>query len=77
LLSAFAEIKPLDRAPLATEGRAFSSEEWHWPELSRGFGDAEGGHQPAGNPERSLLLLGKVRRPAAAAKAEPSVAPAE
>lgn len=27
------EIKRADRALLATERRAFSSEEWHWPEL--------------------------------------------
>jgi 5'-deoxynucleotidase YfbR-like HD superfamily hydrolase len=26
-------IKPADRALLATERRAFSSERWHWPEL--------------------------------------------
>jgi hypothetical protein len=26
-------IKPADRALLATERRAFSAEEWHWPEL--------------------------------------------
>jgi 5'-deoxynucleotidase YfbR-like HD superfamily hydrolase len=28
-----AEIKRVDRALLATERRAFSAEEWHWPEL--------------------------------------------
>jgi hypothetical protein len=27
------EIKPVDRALLATERRAFSAEDWHWPEL--------------------------------------------
>jgi hypothetical protein len=27
------EIKPVDRALLATERRAFSAENWHWPEL--------------------------------------------
>jgi hypothetical protein len=27
------QIKRLDRALLATERRAFSAEEWHWPEL--------------------------------------------
>jgi uncharacterized protein len=27
------DIKPLDRALLATERRAFSAETWHWPEL--------------------------------------------
>jgi hypothetical protein len=27
------EIKVVDRALLATERRAFSAEEWHWPEL--------------------------------------------
>ena len=27
------ELKPADRALLATERRAFSSEMWHWPEL--------------------------------------------
>ncbi len=27
------EIKPADRALLATERRAFSAEDWHWPEL--------------------------------------------
>jgi 5'-deoxynucleotidase YfbR-like HD superfamily hydrolase len=27
------EIKPVDRALLATERRAFSSESWFWPEL--------------------------------------------
>jgi 5'-deoxynucleotidase YfbR-like HD superfamily hydrolase len=27
------EIKPADRALLATERRAFSAETWHWPEL--------------------------------------------
>jgi hypothetical protein len=27
------EIKRVDRALLATERRAFSSEDWHWPEL--------------------------------------------
>jgi hypothetical protein len=27
------EIKPADRALLATERRTFSSEKWHWPEL--------------------------------------------
>jgi uncharacterized protein len=27
------EIKPADRALLATERRAFSGESWHWPEL--------------------------------------------
>jgi 5'-nucleotidase len=28
-----AEIKRVDRALLATERRAFSGENWHWPEL--------------------------------------------
>jgi uncharacterized protein len=28
-----AEIKRVDRALLATERRAFSAEDWHWPEL--------------------------------------------
>jgi hypothetical protein len=28
-----AEIKPVDRALLASERRAFSAEDWHWPEL--------------------------------------------
>ena len=27
------EIKPADRSLLATERRAFSAEDWHWPEL--------------------------------------------
>jgi hypothetical protein len=27
------EIKRVDRALLATERRAFSAEDWHWPEL--------------------------------------------
>ena len=27
------EIKRVDRAVLATERRAFSAEDWHWPEL--------------------------------------------
>jgi hypothetical protein len=27
------QIKPVDRALLATERRAFSAEDWHWPEL--------------------------------------------
>ena len=27
------EIKPVDSALLATERRAFSAEQWHWPEL--------------------------------------------
>jgi hypothetical protein len=27
------ELKPADRALLATERRAFSAETWHWPEL--------------------------------------------
>ena len=27
------EIKRVDRALLATERRAFSGENWHWPEL--------------------------------------------
>ena len=27
------EIKRADRALLATERRAFSAENWHWPEL--------------------------------------------
>ena len=27
------EIKRADRALLATERRAFSAEDWHWPEL--------------------------------------------
>jgi hypothetical protein len=27
------DIKPVDRALLATERRAFSGETWHWPEL--------------------------------------------
>jgi hypothetical protein len=28
------KLKRLDRALLATERRAFSAEEWHWPELA-------------------------------------------
>jgi uncharacterized protein len=31
--SEVSELKQLDRALLATERRAFSAEEWHWPEL--------------------------------------------
>jgi hypothetical protein len=33
LPDASARVKPIDRALLAVERRAFSEDTWHWPEL--------------------------------------------
>ena len=70
------EIKRADRALLATERRAFSTEGWHWPELD-GVGGAgpraDGVAARRGRPPRSRPATRSSRRDASSRAATPTL----